>query len=292
VIGPGPRSDRVARIHVACVIGPDESPLLPRFLEHYRARGVESFYLVRHAESAAAPGYRRIAEHAAAAGIPLFHSQVGPWSLELQQRLFRYVMDEHPDDWFVIADSDEFHVYDRPLRAIVEVCEARGFDIVTGCFLDRIAANGGFPPVGAGSLWSQFPLAGSISATLLCALPLKAALARGYVELLTGQHGAPLAVPLPSKECFVQVNHFKWTAGIVERMRRRVARYDAGELADMHPSMIRESRRFLSHVARHQGRINVDDPRLRLHPCGDGHGEHPEWDAIRFEAQGWQWTLR
>lgn len=279
-------------IHLVSVVGACDSFLLPHLIDHYRAQGVESFCLVRHAESASDPGYELIAEHARAKGVPLFHSHIGRWGLDLQQRLFRYAMDEHPDDWFVVADCDELQLYDRPLPELVRECEIGEFDYVSGCFLDRVSSDGGFPEAGPGDLWEQYPLAGSISATLLCALPMKVGLARGRVELLTGQHGAPLGAEFPQQESVVQVNHFKWTGDIVTRLHRRVRQYDDGRLPDMHPSMVRESRRFVSHVGRNNGRIGIADPRLRLTRCGPSYGAHPKWSDIVYEAQGWKWTLR
>jgi hypothetical protein len=279
-------------VHFVCVFGPTDPVLLPHVVDHYRSLGVDSFRVIRHAESTSDPGYVRLEELARQAGVPLFHSHVSSWNLNLQQRLFRYAMEEDPDDWFVVADADEFQVYDRPLRSLIDHCERGGYDYVSGCFLDRLAPDGGFPPIGPGSLWEQFPMAGSLSASLLSALPMKVCLARGRVELLTGQHGAPLARELPHTEGFAQVNHFKWTDGIVPELAERVSAYDDGTRRDIHPSMVRESRRFLSHISRRDGRVDLADPRLRFHRGGSDYGAHPEWEAIVREAESWRWTQR
>lgn len=279
-----------ARIHFACVIGGDDVSLFPHLVRHYRAAGVESFLMIRQAETVSSPSYRRLDELARAEGVEFFHSYLGPYSLEIHQRLLRHAMDEYPDDWFVIADSDEFHVYDRPLPELVSRCEDRGHEYVGGCLLDRVGEAGVLAESGSQSLWESFPLAGCVSAALLRALPLKVAVARGSTELLSGQHGAPEARGMPAAEGYVQIHHFKWTASVLRRLEQRTGT-DAQGRPLVHDSVTREARRFLAHVARHQGRINVADPAFRLHPCGTDFGDHPEWDQIVREAQAWRWTL-
>src|SRR5713226_7459912 len=133
---------RKGHIHLVCVIGGSEVSLLSHQITHYRALGIGSFYLIRHAESTTEPSYPLIERYANDAGIPLFHSHVSPWHDDINQRLVRYAMDDAPDDWFVVVDSDEFQLYDRPLRDLVSLCERGGFTHVTGCLLDRVGAGG------------------------------------------------------------------------------------------------------------------------------------------------------
>lgn len=280
---------RKPRIHFTTVIGGTDVDTFPHLIRHYRAAGIESFLLIRQAESIDDPAYRRLEEHARDVGVEFFHSHIGPYGLDLHQRLIRHAMDEHPDDWYVVADSDEFHVYDRPLHELVELCEKGGYDYVSGCFLDRVAVDGTFPEIGEESLWEQYPLAGSVSAALLRALPLKVGLVRGGVELLTGQHGAPEARALPRSESEIQVHHFKWTGAVLRRLEQRSSRVEGATALD--GAVSRESRRFLAHVWRHGGRIDVEDPRFRFHACRDAYGDHPRWTEVAEEAQGWQWTL-
>ncbi len=281
----------MARVHLVCVVGSGDSALLPHLVTYYRRLGIESFYLITHAQSAADAGRGDVEDVAAGLGLRVFHTQVGPWSLDLHQALVRYAMSENPGDWYVIADIDEMLVFDRPLADLADLCERDGRDHVNGCFLDRIAADGSFPDVGSTSLWDQYPLACSISATLTRALPLKVVFARGHVELLTGQHGAPEGRGLPRELGYAQVHHFKWTGGVVGRLRRRLDLYAAGAW-DVNTGVIRETHRFLAHVDRHDGRIDITDPRLRVARSGPNYHDYPHWHDVMDEAQGWQWTLR
>jgi hypothetical protein len=279
-------------MHFACMMGGGEAGLLPHLVDHYRGLGIESFSLIWHSESAADPWYEVADALVRRAGLTFLHRHIGPYDEDLHQRLIHFAMSQHPDDWYVVADLDELHVYDRPLSELVELCEREGFDHVNGCFVDRVAADGSFPDIGTGPLWRQYPLAGSVSAGLLRALPLKTGIARGSVDLLPGQHGAPTGRGLPRDRGYIQVHHFKWTGSVVARLRRRVERFRDGAASGMHLAIEHEARRFLAHVETHGGRIDTACGRLRLEPCGNGYHDHPRWSEIADEAQGWRWALR
>ena len=279
-------------IHLACLLGGDEVGLLPHLVDHYRGLGIESFQLVWHSESASDPRHELAEAFLRRAGLTFLHRHVGPYDEDLQQRMVRFAMSQNPDDWYVVADLDELQVTDRPLLELVELCEREGYDHVNGCFVDRVATDGSFPDVGSASLWQQYPLAGSVSAGLLRALPLKTTMARGWVDLLPGQHGAPAGRGLPRDRGYVQVHHFKWTGSVVTRLRRRVERFSGGAASGMHMAIAREALTFLEHVERHDGRIDTAFDRFRLEPCGSGYHDHPRWNEIADEAQGWRWALR
>ncbi|MGK5447126.1 glycosyltransferase family 2 protein [Streptomyces radiopugnans] len=266
--------------------------MIPHFINHYRSLGIESFYITCHAEFEGDPGFQLCKKYVRECGLDAFHAHVGPWSLDLNQRLLRHAMDENPADWYVVADSDEFQVYDRPLPELVELCEADGYDYVGGCFLDRLGEGGRFPEVqSATPLWEQYPLAGSVSAGLLRALPLKVPLVRSGVDLMSGQHGVCEGRGLPRSESYVQVHHFKWTATVVRRLEERAERFQDEARRKTHGAIVRETNRFLSHVRRHRGVIDIEDPRLRIRPSGSDFHNYPLWTEVADEAQGWKWML-
>ncbi len=276
-------------IHLVSIIGAADVALLPHLVRHYCGLGIESFFLVLNVSSPDDPGYAAALEVAAACGAEFSHVLFGTWTLRRSQRIFRYVMDRAPADWYVLADADELHVYDRPLPELIKLCELGGYDHVNGCFVDRVAADGDFPAVGEAPLWDVYPLAGPVSATLACALPLKTAIARGHVELLPAQHGTAEGFGLPWATSAVQVHHFKWVAGIVQRLRARVRRYaEDPEHGERWAAL--EAERFLSRLV--DGRIDVTDPRLLLRPCRNDYLDHPQWPAIGAQAAGWQWAIR
>ena len=140
----------------------------------------------------------------------------------------------HPNDWWVVADDDEFHIYSKPLEKIVSDCEWNGWNIVRGGFIDRIGLDGGFPEINdTENIFNQFPIAGFFRHTLSGANPNKVCIMKGYIEITPGQHYAkiddqttwrwqgwnhPLIAPVD--EYNVQVHHFKWDSTCIERIKQ------------------------------------------------------------------------
>jgi hypothetical protein len=244
-----------------------------------------------HAESVNDPQFEELQDYIRTAGLQLFHSYVGPWHEELNQRFIHYAMRQHPNDWYVVTDLDELQVYEQPLPDLIELCERDGFDHVNGCVLDRVANGGVFSPLASGSIWKQYPLAGSITAAVLRALPLKTGLVRGNLDLLTGLHGVRGGNPLPSERGTFQSHHFKWTGSVLSRLRKRIELCESGEWPIAHPYIALEAKRFLSYVDHNNGRIDITDKRLHFHEAGSEYHSYPYWAAIQEESQGWAWAL-
>ena len=222
--------------------------------------------------------------------MELFHTHVGRWTLELNQRLIRFAMTLNPQDWYLIADGDEFQVYDRPLPDLIETCERLGAHHASGCFLDRVGPDGELAEIGAASLWKQFPLGGAISVGVLRALPLKVTLARGHVRLSTGQHGVVEGRGLSPSECFAQIHHFKWTKSVVDRLNDRIMRFQKLRAGPGYESIIWESLQFMSYLREHGGRLDATDARFMLHECGNRFADHPQWNSMARDALQWRWA--
>jgi len=139
----------------------------------------------------------------------------------------------YPDDWWVVSDDDEFHVYSKDLQEIIEDCETNGWDLVRGGFIDRISEGGTFQKIVPNKdIFKQFPLAGFFRTPMSGACPNKVCIMKGYIELTPGQHYAkidgqttwkwqgwnhPLIAPV--SEYNVQVHHFKWDKTCVDRIK-------------------------------------------------------------------------
>ena len=139
----------------------------------------------------------------------------------------------HPNDWWVVADDDEFHKYSKDLYEIVNDCDKNGWELVRGGFIDRIGENGTFPEIDNDEdIFEQFPLAGFFRYPLSGACPNKICILKGHIELTPGQHYAkidghttwrwqgwnhPLIAPVD--EYNVQVHHFKWDSTCIERIK-------------------------------------------------------------------------
>lgn len=144
------------------------------------------------------------------------------------------------------------------LAHLFESCNRRGYDFIEGTLVDRLAPGGVFGEVDPrAEIWAQFPLTALVTASLLGGEPRKVVAAKGSVALHGGQHGAEGGRGCPLQECHVAVHHFKWTAGIVERLR---ARLDL--LRERGLPFTEESERFLRYVAEHGEAIDLRDPRF------------------------------
>jgi len=139
-----------------------------------------------------------------------------------------------PDDWWIVSDDDEFHVYSKPLNEIILDCERNGWELVRGGFIDRIGQTGDFPKINKKeNIFKQFPVAGFFRYPMSGACPNKVCIMKGHIEITPGQHYAkidgqttwkwqgwnhPLIAPV--NDYNVQVNHFKWDSTCVERIKQ------------------------------------------------------------------------
>jgi hypothetical protein len=155
------------------------------------------------------------------------------YNWEKVTQLYNEVKSEHPNDWWVISDDDEFHVYPDSLRSIISNCDANGWEMVRGGFIDRIGEDGEMVELlDTDDIFEKFPYAGFFRHPLSGANPNKICIAKGYIEITNGQHYAkidgqttwkwqgwnhPLIAPI--KKISVQVHHFKWDSTCGERIR-------------------------------------------------------------------------
>jgi hypothetical protein len=264
-------------IRFVSVVGGDTG-LLEAAITHYRGLGVESFHVARHVESFDDPEFRRDQDLLARHGLAFAAVHQGPWDEDLNAYLIRAQMRRHPTDWWVVADLDEFHVYDRPLADVITACETGGYDYVMGALLDRVAADGSLPALKpTESVWAQYPLAGLVTLRVPQAGTSKVTLARGDVHLHLGQHGALEGRRAPAQEVLAQVHHFKWTDSVLPRLIQRELAYSSGDWHLTYPSTVEESRRILKHLEANDGRIDVTAEELALHPCGSDYTDYEPW---------------
>jgi hypothetical protein len=139
-----------------------------------------------------------------------------------------------PDDWWIVSDDDEFHIYSKPLNEIISECERNGWELVRGGFIDRVGQTGNFPKINKKeNIFDQFPVAGFFRYPMSGACPNKVCIMKGYIEITPGQHYAkidghttwrwqgwnhPLIAPI--EEYNVQVHHFKWDSTCIERIKQ------------------------------------------------------------------------
>jgi len=145
--------------------------------------------------------------------------------------LYNKYKNEHPNDWWIISDDDEMHVYSAPLYQIIMECDKNGYEMVRGGFIDRLGPDGTFPEINdTEHIFEQFPTAGFFRYPLSYACPNKICLAKGHIKVTPGQHYAEVNGsttwrwqgwnhPLIHPTASVQVHHFKWDSTCIDRIK-------------------------------------------------------------------------
>jgi len=219
-------------IRLVTVIG-HGAELLPHFINHYITQ-VDEINIVVY-ESSIFPNLTSeieslILEYENVKIVKTIKDRVFDW--EKVTQLYNMISNKHPNDWWVVADIDEFHLYPNDsLRYVINECEYDGYDIVRGGFIDRIGADGEFIELqDKTSIWEQFPNAGFFRYHMSKANPNKICIMKGRIELTNGQHYANIDGqttwkwqgwnhPLINPNHTVQVHHFKWDKTSIDRVK-------------------------------------------------------------------------
>lgn len=210
--------------------------LLPHFIKHYQDQ-VDEIQLVVYETEHALNLYENISKiikdyHNVSI---VMHVKYRSFDWDKVTGLYNFVKNTHPNDWWVVADIDEFQVYPYDdLNVLTNECDENNWDIVRGGFIDRIGKNGEMVEIDQKhSIFKQFPLMGFFRYPLSKACPNKICVMKGYVELTSGQHYAkindqttwrwmgwnhPLIAPYDIYS--VQVHHFKWDSTCKSRLEQ------------------------------------------------------------------------
>ncbi|MGW9424023.1 glycosyltransferase family 2 protein [Streptomyces koyangensis] len=244
------------------VVGPVEPALLATWTAHYRQLGIERFLLAFHFPDHVPEAWRdQLLAASHDLGVVPARVSTGPWHEHTNTQLRDFLREQAGPGWHLIADSDEFQTYPAPLTEMIAQAEAARHKVIGGLMLDRAANDGRLalwrPEAG---LDRSFPLGGHLTHRLLKGDPRKIVLAHSSVTVASGNHRAPGHKPDP--DTLACVHHFKWRSGILDDLRRRVDRFTSGAWDEHTPAVRSEASRLLQHIDRHNGRIDVADPRL------------------------------
>jgi hypothetical protein len=209
------------------------------------------------------------------------------YNWEFVTKLYNEEKLKHPNDWWVVSDDDEFHIYSKDINKIVSDCEYYGWDMVRGGFIDRIGLNGDFPVIIQNeNIFNQFPLAGFFRYPMSGANPNKICIAKGYVEITNGQHYAkidghstwrwqgwnhPLIAPIDKYN--VQVHHFKWDSTCGERIR-------AVANVNKDYSYSEEYRLMYRELAKCRFKIDLNNKNYMFENIGDYYGGYSQWNEL------------
>jgi len=209
--------------------GPAHFHLLPPFVEHYRRCGVGRFFINIHFDTpypaSSHEAHCAVARDIlAACGESIYSIYACPFDAMSVRKHHEAIQTQmaHEFDWMVWADIDEFHEFRQPLMDLTKQMDSGGFDYVTGRFVDRMARQG-FPVVSQEkSIWQQFPLGTDITRAVLKGLNEKVMLSRSRVCVIPGHHSVREGQSARVMPGILAVHHFKWDAGVTERLERRL----------------------------------------------------------------------
>lgn len=216
----------------------DDPALVERWLTYYRGEGVRRVHVFWNRAPQQAAAEAALGELLDAADITVVDAYEGVLPEATRVERFSDYSAEALGDRRVVlvADSDEFV---RAPRLAAERMVAHGFDYVMGTFVDRFGFDGRTPAPEPGvRLTETFPVAAHFTYEALGAARTKVPLARPGVRYGPGCHRA-IGEGLRRPEWTLPVDHFKWRAGIIPRIRGRLERSFGGD------TYLKECRRLL-----------------------------------------------
>ena len=266
--------------------------MLRHMLNHYKDM-VDDIFVVVYLSSDKDRVLSEVTEITKELNIDIHKTTVEePFNWERVTELYNETKLLKPDDWWIVADDDEFHVYPKPINELIEDCEENGYKFITGAFLDRIGEDGRFPkirPFDDSDIWEEFPLAGSFRYPISNACLNKTVVMKGNIQVTNGQHYAmidgedtygdrwnhPLRYLVD--KCFIQVHHFKWDISVIGRLievSRIKKDYTYHE----------EYKRMFDYILDNNMKIDITDERFKIQRTGKDFKDYKRWDEIRDEA--------
>jgi len=274
------------KLNLVTVVG-HNTTMLKHMLNHYK-NIVDEIYVVVYRQHE----LDGILEDVINLGIKPYKVVTEPkFNWERVTELYNEVKQTKPNEWWVVSDDDEFHVYPKSIREMISECEENGWEFITGGFLDRIGENGNFPLVTQQTdIWNEFPLAGFFRFPMSGACPNKVCVMKGSVNVTPGQHYVdfgdgknswgkdnikhPKRYPIGRGEGFIQVHHFKWDSTVLERLK------EVSETKEDY-TYWQEYLKMYKSIEMFDWKIDINNPEFMLEQMNlNNHWEYSKWDKL------------
>lgn len=161
------------------------------------------------------------------------------YDVDRATQLYNFIKSQYPNDWWVIANINEFHLYPHDnLRYMVDNCEENGYQLVRGGIIDRVSADNQSTQIIENQLiFDQYPTMGFFAYPMSKKNPNRVCVMKGYIELTPGQHYAKIdgettwkwqgwEHPLIAKTYTVQVHDFKLDSKTTDQLRKNRIKID------------------------------------------------------------------
>jgi hypothetical protein len=275
----------MSKVNLVTIVG-HNTTMLPHMINHYKDI-VDEIHVVVYRQNS----NDGILDEVKKLGIiPVKVVTEPKFNWERVTELYNEIKRTKPNEWWVVSDDDEFHIYPKPINELISECEINGWDFITGGFIDRIGENGEFPIVEKDSnIWEKFPLAGFFRFPMSGACPNKVCIMKGYVDVTHGQHYAkigdtdtwrergwnhPKRYPCGNGEGFIQVHHFKWDSSVLKRLK------EVSETKEDY-TFWKEYKKMYRTIQINDWKIDINNPLFMLEKMNDNkHSDYSKWNEL------------
>lgn len=117
-----------------------EYTLLPHFLKHYSAVGIDHFFFA--VDEAIASSVESVTRHWPCTVWRTPDAAESVYGVKAVSDMRRRHFE--PDEWVVIADLDELYLYPAPLPTLISSAETEGSNNIRGTMVEMLAEDGAF----------------------------------------------------------------------------------------------------------------------------------------------------
>jgi hypothetical protein len=191
---------------ISCVGIDYDIALLPHFIEHYSKLDIDTFHFIIHSKSQ----FNLNEFYNTNINLRL-DKWVGKFDGVTKTNKLNNIIEKTKEDYIVLADVDEFQIWDKPLKSYNKA--------VWGTLQDRESKDKSLTEVKPGNLEEQFPL---ITERTLWKDLDKPCLFPSSDRLLSPHH---LEINKNPKKDLIKVNHYRWVKGRLEKSIERKSIY-------------------------------------------------------------------
>ncbi len=270
------------KINLVTVTG-HNTTMLPHMISYYQDL-VDEIYVIAYLQNEKDPVLEEIKSYGITPHRIVVDKQ---FNWERVTELYNETKLEKPDEWWIVADDDELHLYPKHPREIIQECEENGWEFVTGGFLDRIGKNGTLPEINPESdIWKEFPLAGFFRYPISGACPNKVCLMKGKVKVSNGQHyvlfnnktvwgveGTKHRKRYPVSKGLVQVHHFKWDNTVIDRLRQV-------STVEEEYSYWQEYKRMYDYFSGSKNKVDISTKGFYITRSGNSYKDYKMWKTV------------
>lgn len=246
---PSPRKKSSVFLSTLITVDGFRVVLLTYFLDYYKKIGIEArniLVTVQMRRESKHDRVVRVLKVLKSKGV-YYDILIGEWSSEslMFHQLHKLLYCTGPNDWILVADSDEFHEYPtKDVNEFLKELDSRNINIVNGIFLDRVSLDGSLKELSHNShIFNQFPLGCRLHRSFNLGTPKKVMAFKGTLRINRGHHRVALcwfwirrnylhltpweSCPPPKRMELkpytrrLNVHHFKWIKGQYEATQHK-----------------------------------------------------------------------